>query len=118
MRLLADENIDGRLVAALRKAGHEITWVAETMPGAVDAAVLETARTEEALLVTDDLDFGELVFRQRRATCGVLLLRLAGLSAAHKADIVSQALRIRGTELAGRFGVLDAHQLRIRPFEL
>lgn len=45
MKLLADENVDGRLVRALRDAGYEVAWVVEDLPAAGDAVVLESART-------------------------------------------------------------------------
>jgi hypothetical protein len=42
------------------------------------------------LLATADKDFGELVFRQRRVHAGVVLVRLAGLPTAAKADTVAR----------------------------
>lgn len=43
--------------------------------------------------------------RQRRATGGVLLIRLAGLPPESKADIVSSFVRDRAAELEGGFTV-------------
>ncbi|HAK95105.1 MAG TPA: hypothetical protein DCM87_08920 [Planctomycetes bacterium] len=80
--------------------------------------MLEWARANDAILLTDDLDFGELVFRQRRAASGVLLLRMAGLSLARKRAIVLDALNEHGQDLYGRFAVLDLRQLRIRPLQV
>ena len=75
MKLLADESAEGPTVYALRAAGHEVLFVAEISPGIADRAVLEIARREEALLLTADKDFGELVFRNREPHRGVLLIR-------------------------------------------
>jgi hypothetical protein len=61
-----------------------------------------------------DKDFGELVFRQRRASSGVLLLRLAGVANAEKARITAIAVREHGGELLGAFTVVSPHQIRIR----
>lgn len=72
------------------------------------------AREKEALLVTGDKDFGELVFRQGKASPGVILVRLAGLSPGRKAQIVSSALQRHGTALAGAFAVITPTLLRIR----
>lgn len=52
--------------------------------GSAGWAVLELANRARALLITADKDFGELVFRQRRISQGVVLLRLAGLEEAEK----------------------------------
>jgi len=69
---------------------------------------------ETRLLVTADKDFGELVFRQGRALPGVVLIRLAGLSASRKADIVASALAAHGQELPGAFTVVSPGAIRIR----
>ncbi len=68
-----------------------------------------------AVLITDDLDFGELVFRRRLVTSGVLLLRLAGMSCAEKSAILNMVIAKHGEELPGRFSVLDPRRIRIRP---
>ena len=62
---MADESVEGPTVYALRAAGHEVLFVVDISPGIADSAVLEIARREEALLLTADKDFAELVFRSR-----------------------------------------------------
>ena len=77
MRFLANQNVPGPVVAALRERGHDVAWIKETMPGAEDPAVLALAQAEERVVVTSDTDFGELAFRSRLpAQCGVILIRL------------------------------------------
>lgn len=61
--------------------------------------VLNLANQEMAILLTADKDFGELVFRQRRLTSGVVLIRLAGLSPDFKAELVASAISERAMEL-------------------
>ena len=75
MKLVADESVEGPTVYGLRAAGHEVLFIAEISPGIEDTAVLQLARREEALLLTADKDFGELVFRNREPHYGVLLIR-------------------------------------------
>lgn len=84
-------------------------------PGIEDAAVLERANERLALLLTGDKDFGELVYRDKLLTAGgVILVRLAGLLAETKAEIVSAAIREHGAEFAQRFGVISPGRVRIR----
>jgi len=66
------------------------------------------------LLVTEDKDFGELVYRRRLAHTGVLLVRLEGLDNVTKAEIVSQAVRDNETDLPGSFAVVSPDFVRLR----
>ncbi|MBI2649147.1 MAG: DUF5615 family PIN-like protein [Thaumarchaeota archaeon] len=47
------------------------------MRGSTDEMVLDRAGSEERILVTDDKDFGELIFRLNKPTSGLILLRTA-----------------------------------------
>ena len=67
MRFLADESCDFRVVQALREAGHDVRAVVEENPGATDHQVIEQSAAEERLLLTEDRDFGQLVYRCRVA---------------------------------------------------
>ena len=53
---------------------------------------MQRANEANALLLTSDSDFGDLVFRQRKLSVGVILVRLSGLSPESKAGIVASAL--------------------------
>jgi predicted nuclease of predicted toxin-antitoxin system len=75
VRLLADENVDAAIVDWLRGERHDVLWAAEALAGQSDTAVLGRAREENRILLTNDLDFGELVFRQRLVPSGVVLFR-------------------------------------------
>jgi predicted nuclease of predicted toxin-antitoxin system len=78
MRFLIDASSDARLVPYLRSFGHDVTRIGTDYPADLpDRAVLATAHAEGRILITDDRDFGELVFRHRQPHEGVLYLRLA-----------------------------------------
>jgi predicted nuclease of predicted toxin-antitoxin system len=62
-RFLANENVPGEVVEAVRKAGHDLAWIAELSPGAEDDTVLATSLAEKRVLVSFDKDFGEMAFR-------------------------------------------------------
>ncbi len=65
-----------------------------------------------APLITNDKDFGELIFRQRLTTAGVILVRLAGLSNRAKAETVARAVDDHSKELAGAFAVVTRGHVR------
>lgn len=75
MRLLADESCDFSVVQALRTAGHDITAATETAKSADDSVIIDLARDEARLLLTEDRDFGQLVFAAAKETAGVVYIR-------------------------------------------
>jgi len=114
MRLLADEGVEVQIVEALRGASHEVAYIAELAPGITDDEVMEEARRTESILLTTDRDFGDLVYRQHRATCGVVLLRLAGLPSERKAPAVLATIEQHADELPGCFTVVTPKTVRLR----
>jgi predicted nuclease of predicted toxin-antitoxin system len=114
LKLYADEGIDRQIVDALRSAGFDVAYAAESDPSVADDALLAKAAAEGRLLLTSDKDFGELVFRLKKINDGVVLIRLFGLSAGSKARLVVEAFSTRSDKLARAFSVLSPGILRIR----
>ncbi len=115
MELAADESVDAPIIEALRRRGYVVFSIAEQMAGATDKQVLEFANSSKALLLTGDKDFGELVFRQRLLSVGVVLVRLAGLSPTSKAELVGDVFQKMSDSFPGRFSVIGPDQVRQRP---
>jgi predicted nuclease of predicted toxin-antitoxin system len=114
MKLLADESVDRPIVERLRNAGHNVLYVAELAPNISDDEVLRLANDEDAILLTVDNDFGELVYRQHRVHCGVVLIRLFGISSALKVEIIAQVFQERSGEMPDAFTVIAPGIVRIR----
>jgi predicted nuclease of predicted toxin-antitoxin system len=114
LKFVADESVDYQIVSLLRQGGHEVLYIAESQAGASDDSVLAQANLGKAVLLTSDKDFGDLVFRQRLISSGVVLLRIAGLSQERKAEIVVDAIRKHGPEMPEGFTVLTPTTIRIR----
>lgn len=114
MNLVADESVDTPIVERLRTDGHTVAYVAEMSSSFTDDGVLEGANADQCPLMSGDKDFGELVFRLRRVTHGVILVRLPGLSLPLKASIVSEAVGTHGNEMLYAFTVISPYVVRIR----
>jgi predicted nuclease of predicted toxin-antitoxin system len=113
---LADECVDAGLVARLRENGHDVLYTAETASGSNDARVLEIALRESRLLLTEDKDFGELVFRSsKKAVPGVVLLRIPPERNSLKWDRLRAAVTRFGKGLFGRYVVIEETRFRSRP---
>lgn len=80
MKFFADENVARSIVQWLRQTGHDVLYAAESDPGRDDAIWLHKAEQTERLIVTSDEDFGDLVFRDRLNSHGVILIRMQRLS--------------------------------------
>lgn len=89
-------------------------YIAEFAPSIDDETVLHQANLNRALLLTEDKDFGELVFRQGLVHMGVVLIRLSGLSLSAKVTNVSTALANHENELLEAFSVISPGRVRIR----
>ena len=113
MNILADENLDIQMVERLREDGHSVIYVAELEPTKSDDAILDLARQHASLILTHDRDFGELIFRQNRATNGVLLMRIHRLSRDARIDLVSATLQEHGETIENNFAVLTPGTFRV-----
>jgi predicted nuclease of predicted toxin-antitoxin system len=113
VRFLADESCDFAVVAALRAAGYEVSAVAEVNGGAKDPAVLELARSEQRVLVTEDKDFGLLAYAGGNQTAGVILIRFPGDARSRLGDAVVSVVREVGDRIAGAFVVIEPGRARV-----
>ena len=114
MNLVADESVDKPIVDRLRDDGHEVWYITEMSPSITDDSVLQCANERQALLITADKDFGEMVYRQGLIHGGVVLLRLTGLTATTKAVIASKVFADHASEFIGAFSVIAPSIVRIR----
>jgi predicted nuclease of predicted toxin-antitoxin system len=77
MRFLLDEGLPYRIAAHLHALGHDATAVGHDYPFALgDREILDIATAERRIVLTNDKDFGDLVFRDHLRHEGVILFRL------------------------------------------
>lgn len=111
-KIVADESVDFRIVAELRKLEIEVLAIAEVSPSIKDEEVLTLAVNIDALLITEDKDFGELVFRLKLPHKGILLIRMVNPNL--KITMVADAIVKNYAELQEKFAVIDEKKLRIK----
>ena len=76
MKFLLDENISKNVAQFLTQLGHTAFRVKLINPGIEDYQVLRLANEKEAILITLDKDYGELIFKHGKSHKGVIFLRL------------------------------------------
>jgi predicted nuclease of predicted toxin-antitoxin system len=115
MHFLVDESTGTAVADVLRRLGYDVVAVAESMPRASDREILAKAGAEGRVVVTNDKDFGELVFRSGLAHNGVILLRLQDESSANRVRVILAVLAQCGAAIPGHFIVATETHIRSRP---
>ena len=113
MRFLADESCDFSVVRSLRAAGHDVAAVVELSPRADDEIVIDRAVREQRILITEDKDFGQLVYADKRASAGVLFIRFPANVRRSLARTIVELVRRKGEKLAGDFVVVQPGRTRV-----
>jgi predicted nuclease of predicted toxin-antitoxin system len=114
MNLLADENVDAAIVDWLRRQGHEVVWAAEDYSSTEDKHLLDLANASSQILLTRDLDFGELVFRERRTTFGIIQLRLKAKNQWERLSLLQVWWPKIESNAPGRYLTVSNDRLRVR----
>jgi predicted nuclease of predicted toxin-antitoxin system len=114
MKLLVDEGVDKPIVDLLRHSGFDVHYILETHRGIEDEKVLQIANEEARVLLTQDKDFGEMVFRLRKVHLGIILIRLGTQTSVEKARLVNYALLEYREKLINAFTVIQINAIRIR----
>ena len=112
MRFLVDECTGPAVAEWLRDHSHEVFSVFEEARGMDDDAIIRKAFAENWILITNDKDFGEKVFRDGRLHQGVILLRLEDERAKSKIKVLSHLLDEYIDRLQDAFVVVTEKQVR------
>jgi uncharacterized protein (DUF433 family)/predicted nuclease of predicted toxin-antitoxin system len=112
-----DESVNFPAAAYLAAQGHDILSIARDVPPSLtDRAVLAIAVRERRVLLTNDRDFGNLVFREALSHAGIVLFRLDRESRAVKLAWLAYVLARHAEDLA-HFIVVSDRGVRIRRTE-
>jgi predicted nuclease of predicted toxin-antitoxin system len=112
LSFLADESCDFIVVRALRAKGYDVVAVSETTRRSVDSELIEQAHRENRILLTEDKDFGWLVFASHSVSAGVILIRFPGNARKKLGSSVVELVEQKGKELKDAFVVMQPGQVR------
>ena len=73
--IIIDENVDQILIDRLASKNYKIISIKDYKRGISDKEVIKLAISKKALIITEDKDFGELVFSHNIKDCSVIFLR-------------------------------------------
>lgn len=106
-----------RLQHSLAAQGHDVLSALERDPRAADEELLALAMAERRVLVTEDKDFGELVFVRRLPhPC---IIRFVGMTVAEKVTAVQELIEQHAEAMSeGALIVVTPRRVRIRHLSL
>jgi hypothetical protein len=87
--------------------------VAEVSPRADDANVIAMTAREERILITEDKDFGQLVYADKRHSGGVLFIRFPARVRRDLPQTVAELVKQKGDRLMGAFVVVQPGRARV-----
>ncbi len=96
----------------LREQGYEVFSVYDEARGMNDNDIIQKAFDEALILVTNDKDFGEKVYRNHRLHRGVIFLRLIDERARNKIEVLRRLLESYSDRLSDQFVVVSESQVR------
>ncbi len=113
LRFLADERGDFSVVRALRADGYDVLAVSEYTQRSDDRELIAQSFRENRIMLTEDKDFGSLVFVSQVATAGVILIRFPGNRRETLVQTVRRFVQDKADEISGAFVVIQPGHVRI-----
>ncbi len=117
LKFLADESLEYSIVLWLRKQNYDVVSIAEDFPSVEDEKVLEKATQEDRIVITNDKDFGDLIFFNHLPHNGVVLLRFRTEKVETKIKFLNSFLLNYSNKINNRFTSIDEAKIRIRSSE-
>ena len=112
MRFLVDESTGPWVAQWLREQGHDVFSVFDEARGADDDVIIQKAFAENWILLTNDKDFGDKIFRDQKPHKGVVLLRLDDERASMKIEVIGRLLEKYASRLGNQFVVVTENAVR------
>lgn len=114
MRILADECCARAVVDAMRAAGLDVRYAAERDARSADTDLLSLANDEQRIVVTEDYDFGDLLFRDRLPAPGAVILFLPSLAPVDRAKRLMAVLQAAEIAFDGKLTIIEKRRVRQR----
>ena len=114
IKFLVDNSSGKKLANALKKQKYDVVYAGDNLPNAEDEEILDLAEKQDRVLITNDKDFGELIFRQRKSSNGVILLRLKNDFPDYRIKILLTLIKKLRTKLKKKFIVASEDKFRMK----
>ena len=113
LKFIVDECIGPGVAKWLEGFGHDVVSISQSGRGSEDIDILLRSIQEKRILLTNDKDFGDLVFRDRMSHNGIILLRSEDETTKNKIQSVQYCLNNVNEDLEKCFIVISEKSGRI-----
>ena len=113
MKFIVDEYTGPKVAKWLKSTGHLVFSVHDEARGLDDETIINKANEENFILITNDKDFGELIFKGNKEHKGVILLRLENEKPENKIYVLSKLLDSHSEKLRNNFTVVTEKSIKI-----
>ncbi len=114
VKIIADENVNFNIVTALKNNAFDIISVLKEYQGKSDEEIIGLVKQFNAILLTEDSDFGHWVFAKKEKEISVIFLRYDSMDLTKITDSLIKVLNDYGALLYGKFVVITINKIRIR----
>ena len=112
--IIADENIFRGLIVALRNKGYDVVSIFESYRGMDDASIAAFSLNPPRIIITEDKDFGKLVFEDKADITGIIFLRFLNTE---RSEVINKLLSFLQHEdlpsLTGKFVTITPNKIRV-----
>lgn len=112
LKFIADVNIEKRIVDYLLEKGYDVKWIPDYNCEMTDEELLKVAKEERRILITNDKDFGELTFLQKKHSVGIVLIRIKNQQTRVKLELLIKLLSKYREKILGHFVVITETKFR------
>ncbi len=117
IKFFADVNIERLIIDGLLTQGYDVKSFLNFDKHADDSEIIRIAEKESRILLTNDKDFGELIYRQRLVSYGVILFRLKSQEEVKKFELLKEkVLTLDEEKIVKKFIVISDRKVRILPY--
>ena len=118
MKFLADVNVEKGVVEYLLEKNYDIKWIPDYNCEMSDEDLLHLAHIENRIIVTNDKDFGELIYLQKKISNGIILFRVKGQKSEEKVNLIKYLLENYGEKILNHYIVITEDKIRVIPMEV
>ena len=112
MRFIVDECTGQKVAKWLEEEGHDVYSVYDQSRGVSDEMIIELANANNRILITNDKDFGEKIFKEKYPHKGVIFLRIQDERSGNKIQILRSLFQQFSDRLSNNFVVVTEDKIR------